>query len=194
LCANADEAVAFAGRVGLPVVLKLASPDIAHKSEIGGVILGLHDAEAVRAAHATLLERAARNAPGARITGVLAARQLSGVECIIGIAQDPVFGPVALVGLGGIFTEIFRDVAHRLCPFGVAEAEALIRSLRGFPLLDGARGRPKANVAALATALARLSVFAHQAGPRLRAVDINPIIVTEDGAFAADAVLELEPS
>jgi acyl-CoA synthetase (NDP forming) len=194
LCASANEAVAFAERAGFPVVLKLASPDIAHKSEIGGVILGLHDAAAVRAAHATLLERAARNAPGARITGVLAARQLSGVECIIGIAQDLVFGPVALVGLGGIFTEIFHDVAHRLCPFGAAEAEALIRSLRGFPLLDGTRGRPKANVAALATALARLSVFAHQAGPLLRAVDINPIIVTADGAFAADAVLSLETS
>jgi acyl-CoA synthetase (NDP forming) len=192
LCASADEAVAFAERTGFPVVLKLASPDIAHKSEIGGVILGLRDAASVRDAHATLLERARANAPNARITGVLAARQLSGVECILGIVRDPVFGPVAMVGLGGIFTEIFHDVAHRLCPFGTAEAEALIRSLRGFPLLDGARGRPKANVAALAEALARLSVFAHQARERLRAVDVNPIIVTPDGAFAADAVIELE--
>jgi acyl-CoA synthetase (NDP forming) len=192
LCASADEAVAFADATGFPVVLKLASPDIAHKSEIGGVILGLHDAGAVRAAHATLLDRARANAPHARITGVLAATQLAGVECILGISRDPVFGPVAMVGLGGIFTEIFHDVAHQLCPFGAPEAVALIRGLRGFPLLDGARGRPKARVAALADALARLSVFAHQAGPRLAAVDINPIIVTPDGAFAADAVIELE--
>jgi acyl-CoA synthetase (NDP forming) len=189
---TADQAVAFAEQVGFPVVLKLASPDIVHKSEIGGVLLGLRDAVGVREGFATLTARAAERAPNARLSGILVAKQVSGVECILGIARDPVFGPVAMVGLGGIFVEIFHDVAHRLCPFGEAEALALIRRLKGFPLLDGARGRPRADVAALAAALSRLSVFAHQAGPRLKAVDVNPILVTQDGAFAADAVIELE--
>lgn len=191
LCASAEAALEFAAGAGFPVVLKLASPDILHKSEIGGVLLDLRDADAVRAGYATLLARAAERAPGARLSGILAAKQVAGVECIIGIHRDPVFGPVAMVGLGGIFTEVFGDVAHRLCPFGASEAEALIRSLRGFPLLDGARGRPRADVAALAAALANLSAFA-ATHPRVRSVDVNPIIVTPSGAFAADAVIELE--
>jgi acyl-CoA synthetase (NDP forming) len=191
VCASAEEAAAFAASVGFPVVAKIASPDILHKSEIGGVLLNLADAGAVRDAYATLVARAGERAPHARLAGILVARQVAGVECIIGIHRDPVFGPVAMVGLGGIFVEIFGDVAHRLCPFGEREAEALIRRLRGFPLLDGARGRARANVAALAAALARLSAFA-AANPRVRAIDVNPIIVTPDGAFAADAVIELD--
>ena len=194
VCATADEAAAFATQVGFPVVLKIASPDILHKSEIGGVLLDVRDAAAVRMGFATLVTRASERAADARISGILVAQQVSGVECILGIHRDPVFGPVAMVGLGGIFVEIFGDVAHRLCPFGEAEAEALIRGLKGFPLLDGARGRPKADVKALAAALARLSVFAANAGPRLQSVDVNPIIVTQSGAYAADAVIELAPS
>ena len=153
-CASVEEAVAAAEAFGFPVVAKILSPDILHKSEIGGVILDLGSAEAVREAHATLLARAAERAPGARIEGVLIARQIKGaVEMALGVARDPVFGPVAMVGLGGVFIEILKDVAFRRCPFGDAEAEAMIRSLKGFPLLDGARGRPKADVAALASAL-----------------------------------------
>lgn len=193
LCATADEAADFAESTGFPVVLKIASPDILHKSEIGGVLLDVRDAGAVRAGFATLSTRAGERAPDARLSGILVARQVAGVECIIGISRDRVFGPVAMVGLGGIFVEIFEDVAHRLCPFGEAEALALIRRLKGFPLLDGARGRPKADVPALAAALSRLSVFATYAGPRLKSIDVNPIIVTVAGAFAADAVVELEP-
>jgi acyl-CoA synthetase (NDP forming) len=194
VCATADEAVAVAESMGFPVVLKIASPDISHKSEIGGVLLDVRDADAVREGFATLMSRAAERAPHARLSGILVARQVVGVECILGIFRDPVFGPVAMVGLGGIFTEIFGDVAHRLCPFGEVEAMALIRRLKGFPLLDGARGRPKADVAALAAALSRLSVFAVNAGPRLTSIDVNPIIVTPSGAFAADAVIEVGPS
>jgi acyl-CoA synthetase (NDP forming) len=194
VCGSADEAVALAESVGFPVVLKIASPDILHKSEISGVLLDVRDAEAVRAGFATLKARAAERAPNARLSGILVAKQVSGVECVLGIQRDPVFGAVAMVGLGGIFVEIFGDVAHRLCPFGEAEALALIRGLKGFPLLDGARGRPKADVGALAAALSKLSVFAANAGPRLKSIDVNPIIVTASGAFAADAVIELEPS
>lgn len=193
-CDSTDAAVAAAQRFGFPVVMKILSPDILHKSEIGGVLLDVADADAVRRGYATLIARARAAAPDARIEGVLVARQLkSGVECILGVHRDPVFGPVAMFGLGGIFVEVLKDVVFRRCPFGEDVAEAMIRSIRGAPLLLGARGRKPADVAALASMLARLSVFAHQAGPRLRSVDLNPVFAMPEGegAYAADAVVEV---
>ncbi len=187
-CATASAAVAAAEAFGFPVVMKILSPDILHKSEIGGVLVGVADAAAVREGFATLLARAPA---GARVDGALVARQASGVECIMGIVRDPVFGPMAMFGLGGVFVEILADVVFRRCPFGVAEAETMIRSVRAAPLLLGARGRAPVDIAALATMLARLSVFAHQAGPDLLSVDLNPVFATPSGAFAADAVIEV---
>jgi acyl-CoA synthetase (NDP forming) len=191
---DAEAAVAAAERIGYPVVLKILSPDILHKSEIGGVLLDVADADAVRAGFATLLARAAQHAPQARIEGVLVAKQIKGaVEMAFGVLRDPVFGPVAMVGLGGIFIEVLKDFCLHRCPFDVAQAERMIRSLKGFPLLDGARGRPKADVPALARALSALSAFAAAAGPRLAGVDVNPVLVLPEGqgCFAADAVLEV---
>jgi len=193
-CANAEEAVAAAEAFGFPVVMKILSPDIMHKSEIGGVLLDIADAAAVRGGFATLLERARMAAPTARIEGVLVARQLKGgVECILGIHRDPVFGPIAMFGLGGIFVEVLKDVVFRRCPFGEDEAERLIRAIKGAPLLLGARGRQPADVKALAAMLARLSVFAAQAGSTLQSVDLNPVFAMPagQGAFAADAVIEI---
>ncbi len=193
-CATVDAAVEAAERFGYPVVLKVLSPDIVHKSEIGGVILGVRGADAVRAGFTTLLDRAKTAMPEARLEGILVAKQLrGGVECILGIQRDPVFGPVAMFGLGGIFVEVLRDVALHRCPFGPDVAERMIRSLRAAPVLLGARGRPAADIAALAAMLSRLSVFAHQAGPRLRSIDLNPVFAMPEGegAYAADAVIEL---
>ncbi|MFB9971657.1 acetate--CoA ligase family protein [Pseudoroseomonas cervicalis] len=193
-CATAEAAVAAAERIGFPVVLKILSPDILHKSEIGGVLLNVSDAAAVREGFSLLLQRAKEAAPAARIEGVLVAKQLSGgVECILGVHRDPVFGPVAMFGLGGIFVEILKDVSFRRCPFGEAEAEEMIRSIKGFPLLAGARGRPPADIDALKKMLSRLSVFAHQAGPRLAGIDLNPVFAMPagQGAFAADAVIDI---
>ncbi|MGY2049667.1 acetate--CoA ligase family protein [Methylobacterium sp. JK268] len=191
-CADPEAAVAAAETFGFPVVMKILSPDILHKTEIGGVLLDVADAEAVRRGFATLIERAARRAPAARIEGVLVARQIrGGVECILGIQRDPVFGPVAMVGLGGVFVEVMRDVVVRRCPFGEDVAEAMIRSIRAAPLLLGARGRPPCDVPALARMLSRLSVLAAQAGPRLAAIDLNPVLALPDGAYAADAVIEI---
>lgn len=190
-CESAEAAVAAAREFGFPVVMKILSPDIMHKSEIGGVLLGIDDEAAVRDGFATLIARGQAVA-GARIEGVLVARQLSGgVECIMGIHRDPVFGPVAMVGLGGIFVEILKDVAFRRCPFGEAEAGAMLAALKGAPLLAGARGRPPCDTRALATMLSRLSAFAAAAGPRLAAIDLNPVIALPDGAFAVDAVIEI---
>ena len=193
-CSDSEAAVAAAEQIGYPVVLKILSPDILHKSEIGGVLLDVADADQVKQGFATLLDRARHHAPAARIEGVLVAKQIKGaVEMALGVFRDPVFGPVAMVGLGGIFIEVLKDVSFRRCPFDTAEAERMIRSLRGFPLLDGARGRPKADVPALAKALSALSAFAAAAGPRLAGVDVNPLLVLPagQGCFAADAVIEL---
>ncbi|OYW19915.1 MAG: hypothetical protein B7Z52_02925 [Burkholderiales bacterium 12-64-5] len=195
-CLSAEDAVNAADAIGYPVVAKILSPDILHKSEIGGVLLNLSHPAAVREGFSTLMQRARAHAPGARIDGVLVAKQLTGgVEMALGVVRDPVFGPVAMVGLGGVFIEIFADVAFRRCPLDATQAEAMIRSLRGFPLLDGARGKPRADVAALAQALVALSRFAVGAGPRLASAEINPLLVLPagEGAFAADAVLELSP-
>ena len=191
-CADADAAVAAARRMGFPVVMKILSPDILHKSEIGGVLLGVADEAAVRAGFATLMARAAERAPGARIEGALVAKQVDGaVELALGVVRDPVFGPVAMVGLGGVFIEVLKDVAFRRCPFDAAEAEAMIRSLKGFALLDGARGKPKVDVGAVAQALAALSRFGAAAGPRLLSAEVNPLLARADGAWAADAVVEV---
>ncbi len=194
-CATADAAIAAAERFGYPVVLKILSPDILHKSEMGGVLLDISDAAAVRAGFATIMERAKQHHPSARVEGILVAKQLKGgVECILGIHRDPVFGPMAMFGLGGIFVEILQDVVFRRCPFGVDVAEDMIRSIKGAPLLLGARGRKKADVTALAEMLARLSVFAHQAGENLQSIDLNPVFAMPEGegAFAVDAVIEIK--
>ena len=193
-CATVEDAVAAAERFGDPVVLKILSPDIPHKTEIGGVLLGVRGPDAVRAGFQQLLDRAAAARPDARLDGVLVAKQLrGGVECVLGIHRDPVFGPVAMFGLGGIFVEVLQDVALHRCPFGVDVAEAMIRSIRAAPILLGARGRPRADIAALADMLARLSVVAYEAGPRLRAIDLNPVFAMPEGegAFAVDAVIEV---
>ena len=193
--ASADEAITAAEQFGYPVVMKIVSPDILHKSEIGGVLLDVGNAHAVRAGFDTLMQRAHAAAPQARIEGVLVARQLSGgVECILGIHRDPVFGPVALFGLGGTFVEILQDVVLHRCPFGEDVALEMIRSVRGAPLLTGARGRAPADLAALARMLSQLSAFAVAAGPRLQSIDLNPVVAMPvgQGAFALDAVMTLD--
>jgi acetate---CoA ligase (ADP-forming) len=193
-CNSADDAVAVAEQFGFPVVMKILSPDILHKSEIGGVLLNVNDAAAVRDGYDLLLSRAKSAAPSARIEGVLVAKQLQGgVECILGIHRDPVFGPIAMFGLGGIFVEVMKDVVFRRCPFGDDVAEQMIRSIKGAPLLFGARGRPPVDIRALAHMLARLSAFAAAAGPKLASIDLNPVFAMPEGngAFAADAVIEI---
>ena len=190
---SADEAARAAADLGFPVVMKIVSPDIVHKSDIGGVKLGLKNEAEARAAYDEILANVAAAAPGAHISGVLVAHQLSGgVECLMGISRDPVFGPVAVFGLGGIFVEILNDVAIRACPFDHETAKEMISSIKGASILKGARGRPAADIDALAMMLSRLSAFAAAAGPRLVSIDLNPVLALPDGAFALDAVIELD--
>lgn len=192
LAAGPGEAGAAAKQIGFPVVLKVASPDILHKTEIGGVALGIDSQSAARRSATQLLARAKKAAPKARLDGVLVARQESGgVETILGAQVDPALGPVVMFGLGGIFVEVFEDVALRTAPVGVDEARAMIHEIKGFPLLAGARGRGAFDVDAVAQAISRLSLFVAANESNLESIDINPFIVRPagKGAVAADAVI-----
>lgn len=193
-CASSEDAIVAAREIGFPVVMKILSPDILHKSEIGGVLLNVNSENEVRENFALLMQRGRDAAPQARLDGVLVAKQLSGgVECILGVHRDPVFGPVAMFGLGGIFVEVLQDVVLHRCPFGPDVAEQMIRSIKGAPLLLGARGTQPTDIQALANMLSRLSVFAVDAGPRLQSIDLNPVFAMPagQGAYAADAVIEI---
>lgn len=179
---SADDAVRAAQATGYPVVLKIASEDIAHKTEIGGVALNLQDDAAVRQAYGRLMANAKAHAPQARLDGVLVAPMVrGGVELIAGVSRDPVFGPVVMVGLGGIYAEILKDVAVQVAPVSEEEALRMIRSLKMFPLLDGARGQAKADVAAAARTVARLSEFACRHADDVAEIDMNPILVKPEG-------------
>ena len=190
LAASADEAVAAWQQFNGPVVMKIASPDIAHKTEIGGIALNLNDADAVAAAHGTLIERAKTARPDARLDGIIVADMVpGGVETVIGVVRDPLFGPAVMFGLGGIFVEVLKDVAFRLAPFGIDEAHRMIDQIKGRKVLDGVRGGPPADIDALAEALARLSVFAAENADAIDSIDINPFLVLPEGAVAVDALI-----
>ncbi|MFT3821951.1 MAG: acetate--CoA ligase family protein [Rubrivivax sp.] len=190
LCATAEEAVAAADGMGYPVVAKIASPDILHKTEIGGVMLNLRDAAAVRAAHAGLLQRAFDAMPQARIEGVLIAPMLEGgVETIIGVHMDPTFGPMVMYGAGGTAVELYRDVAFASAPLDGPRARALVDRVRSTALLRGWRGARPVDEAALVDALCRLSEFALAHAGELESIDINPLVIREQGAVCLDAVI-----
>ncbi|OUM00803.1 acetate--CoA ligase family protein [Variovorax sp. JS1663] len=187
-----EEALAAARDIGFPLVLKIVSPDIAHKTEVGGVVVGVRSEGQLVDEYEGLLARVAQKAPQARIAGVLVAQMVQGgTELILGTTRDPVFGPMVMVGLGGIFAEVMKDVALQPAPVDEAQATAMLRSLKAFALLDGARGRPKADVQAAALAVAALSRFAARHAGSVAEIDINPLVVLDAGrgAFALDALL-----
>jgi acyl-CoA synthetase (NDP forming) len=192
LVANADAAARTASELGFPVVLKIASPDLPHKTEVGGVAVGLRSEAEVRKAHAEMLSRVAAKAPQAAIDGVIVAPMAQGVsELILGSRVDPVFGPVVMVGLGGIFAEIVQDTAVQMAPVNEMQAMAMLRSLRAFAVLDGARGRRRTDLKAAARAIAALSRFAAAHAESVSEIDINPLLLRAEGegAVALDALL-----
>ncbi|MDB5373945.1 MAG: hypothetical protein JWP04_2587, partial [Belnapia sp.] len=154
-----------------------------------GVRLDLRDGAAVRASWAAMMTEVAAKAPRARLHGALVSPMLKGgVETVLGMTRDPVFGPLIMFGLGGAFVEVFRDVGFRLAPLEREEALRLVRSIKGFPLLDGARGKPKADLGALAEALVALSRFA-EAHPEAASIEVNPFIALPEGGHGLDAVI-----
>ena len=191
LATSASAAASAVAGLSGPAALKLVSPDILHKSEIGGVMLNV-TADGAADAYETLLDRAMRHKPNADIEGVVVAPMIDGgVETILGVKRDPAFGPVVVFGLGGVFVEVLQDVTRRIAPFGLAEAHEMIREVKGYPLLEGVRGGDVADLDALAEALSRLSVFAYENRGRVDSIDINPFLVRPKGqsAVAVDALI-----
>jgi acetyl coenzyme A synthetase (ADP forming)-like protein len=192
---NATEAVAAAEEVGYPVVLKVTSPDISHKTEVGGVVLHLEDADAVRGAVRTMTETVHSRAPKARLEGFEVEAEIrGGKEVLIGLQRDPGFGPVVVFGLGGIYVEVLRDVTFRLAPVRPLSARHMIESVKAFPLLQGVRGEPPSDLDALAEAIERVSQLAVTL-PEVAELDLNPLIVRGVGAgvVAVDARVVLAP-
>lgn len=197
LAESRDAALALAREIGLPVVLKVVSPDLPHKTEAGAVALDLRSPDEVAAAYDRILANALRHRPEARISGVLVAEHAAdGIEMLAGVQVDPVFGPGLVVGLGGIFVEALGDSALRLLPVPPVEARAMVEELRAHTILAGVRGRPPADVEALSAALVAVGEMAAALGPRLRAIDVNPLLVRAAGrgVLALDALVDLEPA
>jgi acetyltransferase len=181
LCATAEEAVAFADEIGYPVVMKIASPDILHKTDVGGVRIGIESPAAVRDAFDLMVYRAQRYQPQAQIWGCLVQEQVrGGKEVITGMSRDPQFGPLVMFGLGGIYVEVLKDVSFRIAPFDRKEAMAMIQEIRSFGLLRGVRGEPPADLDAVAETLLRLSQLVTDF-PEIVEMDINPLMVFERG-------------
>jgi len=183
-----DEAVSAARQIGYPVVMKVLSPDIAHKTEVGGVCLDLRDEDAVKRAYAMMLESVGKNAPGARIEGVLVQKMVSGgVEMIVGGLVDPVFGPVIMAGSGGILTELVKDTVFRLAPVDREEAMAMLQQLKGYKLLLGFRGKGPYDTGAVADLIVRLSELICK--EKVKEVELNPVKVLKEGCIAVDALM-----
>lgn len=188
---SARMAAEMAAKAGFPVVLKILSPDIPHKTEVGGVAVGLSSREEVEHAYRRIMAGAQAKAPHARIDGVLVAPMVSGgTELILGVKHDPIFGQIVMVGMGGIFAEVMEDVALQVAPIDRETARAMIRSLKAYPVLDGARGREPADIDAAAAALSALSHFAHRHANDIGEIDINPLLVRPrgQGAVVLDAL------
>jgi acyl-CoA synthetase (NDP forming) len=192
LVTSADEAAAAAIQIKQPVVMKVVSRQITHKSDVGGVRLNVDGGSEARRAFEKIIDSVRLHAPDAEIEGCLIAPMAGdGVETIIGVTHDPTFGPVVMFGLGGIFVEVLEDVTFRLAPIDVAEAERMIREIKAFKILEGVRGYPPADIESLAEAIAALSVFAASYGDQIESVEANPFLVKSigEGAAALDAVL-----
>jgi acyl-CoA synthetase (NDP forming) len=190
LAHSAAEAARIAGTIGFPVVMKIASPDFPHKSDAGLVRLSVATAAEARTVYTELVGRATRAKRTARIEGVQIQQQIEGgTEMIVGVTRDPVFGPAVLVGTGGVFAEILKDVAVRPLPLDRRDAQEMIEGLAGYPLLAGARGRRRADVKALVDVVLAVARLASACGERLVELDLNPVVVLERGAVAVDSLV-----
>jgi len=187
LAATKEDAREKAAQVGYPVVLKIVSPDIAHKSDVGGVKVGLEDEAAVSAAFDEIITNATKAVPHATITGVAVQHMApAGTEVIVGMTTDPQFGPVVMFGLGGIMVEVMKDVSFRVVPLAERDAEQMIDEISASAILDGVRGQAPADKAAIKSAILKVSEFV-EANPDVRELDLNPMMIYADGAIAVDA-------
>lgn len=191
LATTRDEAVALAEELGLPVALKVVSPQITHKTDVGGVKLDLSTPEGVGAAFDAIVEAARTAEPDATIEGVSVQRMAEpGVEVIVGMTMDPQFGPVLMFGLGGVFVEVLKDVAFRVVPITGRDAPQMVHEIQGFPLLQGHRGQEPADIEALERLLLQVSQFVEE-HPEVTELDLNPVFASPAGAVAVDARIVL---
>lgn len=187
-----DEAISASRQFGFPAVLKIVSPDIVHKSDAGGVKLGLRTSKQVGKAYDDILSAVKQKHPQAVIQGVSVQKMARpGVEVIIGMTKDAQFGPVLMFGLGGILVEILKDVSFRIVPLTKRDAGEMVREIKGYPLLEGYRGQEPVDVSKLEELLLKVSDFVEQ-NPEVKEIDLNPVFAYSDGAVAVDARVILE--
>ena len=188
-----DSTVAIADSIGYPVVLKISSPDVLHKSDAGGVKVGLADADAVRQGYKEIMESVSAKYPEARLDGVLVCEMVSGgVETIVGVTNNPPFGPTVAFGLGGVFVEVLKDITFRTAPIDQDEATRMLGSIKGAAMLDGVRGQEAANKELLAGTLAKISEFAVEYHKDIEEMDINPLVAKGDRVIALDGLITLK--
>ena len=192
LAKDKTEAQAIAKELGFPSVLKIVSPDIVHKSDIGGVKLGLEDEAAVGKAFDEVMAAAMKASPNANIHGVSVQPMAEpGTEIILGMSKDPQFGPVLMFGLGGVMVEILKDVAFRIVPLTARDASQMVREIKGFPVLEGYRGQDPADISKIEQALLALSDYVDK-HPAIKELDLNPCFARKDTLAAVDARIVLE--
>ena len=192
LAKSKDEAIELSRQIGFPAVLKIASPDVIHKSDAGGVKIGLANDDEVGQAYDEILASIGSAYPNAQVDGIsVQAMAQPGVEVIMGMSTDPQFGPVLMVGLGGILVEVLKDVAFRIAPLTPRDAAQMIREIKGYPILEGHRGQKPVDVSALENSLLKLSRFVEER-PMIRELDLNPVIAYSDGLMVVDARIVIE--
>jgi len=185
IAANAAEARKIASRIGAPVAMKISSPDISHKSDMGGVVLNVKEDD-LKAKFSEIMARVSKAAPSARIEGILVQQMAApGIETIVGLKKDAQFGHAIMFGLGGIFVEVYKDVTFRVVPIDKNDALRMISEIKGYPILKGMRGKPSVDMDAIARVLVSVSEIAQK--ENIIELDINPLIVSERGAVAVDA-------
>jgi acyl-CoA synthetase (NDP forming) len=189
---NAEEAAEFSEQIGYPVVLKIVSPDVLHKFDVGGVILDVKSKEEAKNGFNQIIENVKKHKPEAQIDGILIQEMApSSTEVIVGCIKDPQFGPTLMFGFGGTFVEVMKDVSFRIAPITEADAREMITEVKAYPILQGIRGQPPADIAVLGKILLNVSKLVMDY-PEIRELDLNPILVYEKGAKTVDARIILE--
>jgi acyl-CoA synthetase (NDP forming) len=186
------EAISISSDMGFPVVLKIASPDVVHKSDAGGVKVGLKNASQAGRAYSEIMTQVKQKFPRARIQGVAVQKMAPpGVEVIIGMSKDPQFGPVIMFGLGGVLVEVLKDVSFRIVPLAPRDAHEMVQEIKGYPLLCGYRGQDPVDIGKLEEMILKVSDFVEW-NPEIAELDLNPVFAYKDGTLAVDARIILE--
>jgi acyl-CoA synthetase (NDP forming) len=192
LATSPEEAVALSRKVGFPVVLKIVSPEVLHKSDAGGVKVGIKTASQVKKAYADIIVNVSGKFPGAKILGIAVQHMApNGTEVIIGMTRDPQFGPTLMFGMGGILVELLKDVSFRVIPINRTNAKDMIQEIKSYKLLTGFRGQPPVDIEALEEMLIKVSHFIED-NPQIKELDLNPVFVYTEGAIAVDARINID--